>query len=65
MHPAHAGDLNLDDQELYEAVERGELIASPTHLHAEGCDGDNCAGTIIGGSGARLCGDGLWFRVQT
>jgi hypothetical protein len=64
MHPSEAGDIYLTDQQLYDAVEAGELRASPTHLHREDCSGENCDGTLTGGSGARLCGDGLWLRRE-
>lgn len=63
MHDRQATDIYLTDQELYEAVIRGELVASPTHLHRAGCSGPDCSGSIIGGSGSRLCGDGVWSRA--
>ncbi len=62
MHPEMPGDTYIDDGELYHrVVEAQELIATPTHLHAEGCDGVHCDGSIIGASGSRLCGDGIWL----
>lgn len=61
MHPLQPRDQYLDDAQLYEQASRGDLRPSPTHLHAEGCDGVDCRGSIIGGAGVPLCGDGLWI----
>jgi hypothetical protein len=62
MYPPAPNDYQeIDDRQLYDLVRKGRLIASPTHLHAEGCDGSNCKGKSVGGSGSPLCGDGLWF----
>ncbi len=62
MHPERPGDVYVDDAELYRLATAGEWMASPNHLHAEGCDGENCKESTISASGSPVCGDGVWVR---
>lgn len=62
MHPELDGDYYLDDEQLYKAVEAGEIEASPTHLHKAECDTVNCSGATISASGSPVCGDGIWVK---
>ena len=65
MHAPMPSDRYIDDAEHYYLVANGMLIASLNHLHMEHCPGgDRCQGSIVGGSGARLCGDGLWLAFE-